>query len=70
MREQDLFIETVIEAINDVRTAKGKREPWPRDKAYSLASVIMRRLLAKGWQFSPPLRPMVGGVLQGARRRD
>lgn len=68
-RDDDRFIEDVIGAIQGFRMVRGLK-PMPRDVAYSGAYFILKRLKSKGWQFSPPLMPMVGGVLGGDRRRE
>lgn len=68
MRDDADFVSTVISAIQDYRRLKGAG-PMPRDRAYAAADFILKRLRAEGWQFSPPLRPMTGG-LTGGRRKD
>lgn len=68
-REDDDFIRDVAEAIQDFRRVRGHEVPLPRDVAYSGAGFILRRLKSRGWQFSPPLMPMVGG-LTGGRRKE
>lgn len=67
-REDDDFIRDCIGAIQDYRKIKGAGY-MPHDKAYSAANFILKRLKHRGWQFSPPLVPMVGG-LTGGRKRD
>lgn len=68
-RDDDRFIEDVIGALQDFREVRGLKS-MPRDAAYSGAYFILKRLKSRGWQFSPPLMPMVGGVLQGSRRKE
>lgn len=68
-RADDDFIQDMMEAIQDFRKVRGLK-PMPRADAYSGAYFILKRLKMRGWQFSPPLMPMVGGVLQGSRRKD
>jgi hypothetical protein len=68
MRDEDLFIRHTIEGVNDLRKALGLG-PLEQEKAYRLASFLWKRYQIKGWQFSPPLMPMTGG-LTGGRRKD
>lgn len=70
MRDDDRFISDVMSALQDFRKVRGHSTPLPRDVAYSGANFILKRLKSRGWQFSPPLMPMVGGVMQGSRRKD
>lgn len=67
-RHDDQFINDMIDAIQDYRRAKGGGV-MPRDKAYSAAFFMLRRLKGKGWQFSPPLPIESGGVLMGSYKR-
>ena len=68
MRDDELFIRETIDAIQDYRRVKGV-EHMPHDRAYAAADFILKRLKSRGWQFSPPLMPMAGG-LTGGRRKD
>ncbi len=69
MRDEELFIRHTIEATNDLRAALGQG-PLEHAKAYRFASFLWKRYHRNGWQFTPPLMPMVGGILQGSRRKD
>lgn len=67
-RTDDDFIRDTIGAIQDYQHVK-HRGPLPHDRAYSAAYFILKRLKAKGWQFSPPLPIPSGGVLMGSLKR-
>ncbi len=67
-RDDERYIEDVIGALQDFRKVRGLG-PMPRDVAYSGAYFILKRLKSRGWQFSPPLMPMVGGIFD-ARRKE
>jgi hypothetical protein len=69
LRDDDRFIADVMDALQDFRKVRGHSTPLARDVAYSGANFILKRLKSRGWQFSPPLMPMVGG-LTGARKKD
>jgi len=69
VRDDDRFIADVMDALQDFRRVRGHSTPLARDVAYSGANFILKRLKSRGWQFSPPLMPMVGG-LTGARKKD
>lgn len=62
MRDNTQFIETVIEAINAVRAAKGNPRPIPRDIGHTFGLVLLKRLEGYGFEIHEPQKPLIGGL--------